>query len=181
MIFFDNDHLKDYKWNFGDGTTSNTTYEIIIKDDGDEYRAQYNKHVYTTPGGYNVKIEFANFCGSKGADSLKVFVKNNLMVNTDEYDIDSLDDPTTTCGPVRFFDYGGKSYLWNFGDGSAPVTTSKSIAPHSFTQAGSFNVSLTITNSCANSGTVSDEIPVTNDCVMDVEDENGSENTNCIS
>jgi gliding motility-associated-like protein len=58
---------------------------------------------------------------------------------------------TSGCAPltVNFFNSttNGLSFLWNFGDGSAPVT---SFAPsHTFTAAGTFTVTLTSTNSNA--------------------------------
>lgn len=176
IIFLDNNHLKDYKWNFGDGTISNTTYEIMMKEEGLDYKLYYQKHVYKTAGEYNVKVEFSNYCGAKGVDSMNVFVKNNLIVDTAAFDIGALDYPVTTCAPVRFFGYGGKSYTWNFGDGTAPINTNNFITPHTYNQAGAYNVSLTITNSCGNSGTITDNITVTQDCITGVEEGALSEN-----
>ena len=42
------------------------------------------------------------------------------------------------------------TFLWNFGDGSAP-STSQNPPPHIYTNAGNYTVTLSITNSCATS------------------------------
>jgi PKD repeat protein len=54
-------------------------------------------------------------------------------------------DATTTCGDVT-------GYTWRFGDGSVRNTTSSSIN-HTWQEAGEYNVTVTVTNSCGETET----------------------------
>ena len=44
------------------------------------------------------------------------------------------------------------SYLWTFGDGSSPVTTTQPNTSHTFTSSGSFNVTVVVTDSAGMAG-----------------------------
>ncbi len=75
-----------------------------------------------------------------------------IAFNIGPVDVNITAGPTTSgCAPltVNFFNAttNGLSYVWNFGDGSAPVTT---FAPtHTFTAGGTYTVTLTSSNSNA--------------------------------
>lgn len=170
FLITSNSHLKDYNWNFGDGTISNSSYGLLIKKYDSKYNLKYATHAYKMPGEYLVKVEFSNYCGNKGIDSLIITVKNNLMEDSDLYRPLNLDYPATTCEPIKFFKNGGKSYSWDFGDGSAKVSTTQSIVSHSFKQAGIYDVSLAITNSCGSSFTATDRVKVIDECVTGLGD-----------
>ncbi len=75
-----------------------------------------------------------------------------IAFNIGPVDVNITAGPTTSgCAPltVNFFNAttNGLSYVWNFGDGSAPVTT---FAPtHTFTAGGTYTVTLASSNSNA--------------------------------
>ena len=75
------------------------------------------------------------------------YTKNNLVVNFDSTDPE---DPSVT----------GLIYSWNFGDGQSANTTSKTL-PHAYTQAGTYNVSLTVTDESGAINSTSVSINVT--------------------
>ena len=54
---------------------------------------------------------------------------------------------------------GGSSYVWDFGDGETLTTTGSQVT-HYYDTAGVYTVTLTITNSCGNTGTYSNNVTV---------------------
>ena len=56
------------------------------------------------------------------------------------------------CDPIK------DTYTWNFGDGSAPVTSQQTEQKHTFTKAGTYQVSLNLRNKCKDTTIV---MPVT--------------------
>jgi len=46
-------------------------------------------------------------------------------------------------------------YVWNWGDGSAPTTTTTPSAPHTYSAAGTFTIKLTVTDRYGVTGTTS--------------------------
>ena len=117
-------------WNFGDGQTSNTQNPSVT---------------YTRPGIYSVSLTVQN---SIGKDSI---TKTNYIVVDSFLTARFIRTQSTGCAPssVAFIDQSipGSgaitSWHWNFGDG----TTSDSTNPiHIYTDTGSFNVTLIVTN-----------------------------------
>ncbi len=132
---YDNDgQVTSYLWNFGDGSTSN---QKII----DHSYSQKNKYTYTlnvtdnegatdqTDGEINVK-DTANISPVAVADVSK---QNGLIGESIKFDAsNSHDDDGEIVG-----------YLWNFGDGE---TGSNKIEYHSYSQKGTFNYTLKVTD-----------------------------------
>ncbi len=126
--------LADYKWNFGDGNTSDSSSP---------------GYTYTTPGLYNVSLQVtgANGCTNK-------LTRNNLAYfgPPSVLRIDGL--PYRGCAP-----YETKlsapvespepvvTYLWNFGDST---TSTEETPTHFWANEGSYTISVTITtvNGC---------------------------------
>ena len=133
---------SSYHWDFGDGATS------------DELQVT---HSYNSPGDYPVEVTITNGCGNDTLlrDTARI-VSNLYIQNAGIYITDSI------CpGDKVFFsansDNDNDLYLWNFGDGST-VTDRGGV--HQFDLAGTYNVSLSITNGCGNDTTIFTQVIV---------------------
>ena len=125
-----------YSWDFGDGTGSGLTSPT---------------HSFANPGSYDVTLT-ANNGGSSDSYTLTITVFN---IPTASF---TTSDDTSGCVPllVNFEDQsvGNGSnivgYEWSFGDGGSSTTGPNT--SYSFSLAGSFNVSLIVTdgNGCKN-------------------------------
>lgn len=144
-----------YMWNFGDGTSSGTTY---LYTDG-AFSVDLAPHVFSSNGTFQVTFTLTNHCGNSFSDVFYVTIGGNVPVDGELW----LNGSNSCQGDtVKFSATGGATYLWNFGDGSAPVTTMGTItdAFHSYVYAGEYPVSVLITNSCGNSETYFDTITI---------------------
>ena len=117
-----------YQWNFGDGSTSN---------------AADPTHQYAVPGTYFVSL----FILTNGG-CVDVYLTS---VDVDGVDAAFALSPNPACilSQVYFTStsvYSGPtaSYLWNFGDGGTAATAN---ASHSYAAAGTYPVTLAVTNS----------------------------------
>ncbi len=128
----------NYIWNFGDGTPALVSNAATVQ------------HTFTTGvrDTFYVKLVGTNDCGS---DSM-IF---NIVVNPNSIRLDFAVNGNERfgCAPhtVNFVNntLGANSFTWDFGDGTVittgPIT---GVFPHTYTTAGTFNVSLYATNSC---------------------------------
>ncbi|MGB1019232.1 MAG: PKD domain-containing protein, partial [Chitinophagales bacterium] len=129
-----------YVWDFGDGSTSSATNP---------------SHTYSNNGIYTVKLVVQNTLGC--SDSISY--TNLITVIGSDPDFTSpdtagcrvfttsfVDLSTSVAGPIT-------NWSWDFGDGS-PVNNMQNPV-HSFSEVGSFNISLTTTDSagCVNTET----------------------------
>jgi len=132
-----------YSWDFGDGGTSTATSP---------------SHTYTAAGTYTVVLTATNSCGSD------TYTRTNYITVTCTAPTASFTGtPTSGETPltVAFTDAstGATSWSWNFGDGNTSTAENPS---HIYTDAGTYTVSLTVTNSCgSDSYTATDYITVT--------------------
>ncbi len=135
-----------WQWNFGDGV-SVTIFDPVSPD---------ISHLYQNSGTYNVILKVTTYNGCTATTSMPVQVEPAPIAN---YAFSS-----TRCemSPVQFTDMtqlnGGSpitQWLWNFNDPNSGVFNSSTIPNpvHSFTGAGIYNVTLTVTsaNGCVNS------------------------------
>ena len=120
-------------WNFGDGTTSTQQNPV---------------HTYTTPGVYNIKLTVVN--NITGCDHTK---KQEITIANDAASFTYVATPgckesvvTFTADTSQFT----QNYKWYFGDDS---TGNGVQVTHAYKRAGSFTVSLVITddNNCTDS------------------------------
>jgi len=124
-----------FTWNFNDGSFANTTVPTIVHHYG--------------PGSY---VPFVTLIDAGGC--------HVNYFGTTTIDVDSIGktffvaDRTIICdnGTVNFIDssvLGPKTtvsnYVWDFGDGTAPVSGMNKTIGHNFTTTGVHNVSMTIT------------------------------------
>jgi gliding motility-associated-like protein len=128
-----------YLWDFGDGNSSTL---------------QNPTHSYTLPGTYSVKVTTTNHPGCEDVSITKVVTVipapeasftfiNNQCVNS-----------AVTFTSTSTATTGTSTYLWDFGDGTSSTLENPT---HSYTVAGTYNVTLTATNGvgCDNTSPVS--------------------------
>ncbi|MBA2501177.1 MAG: PKD domain-containing protein [Chitinophagaceae bacterium] len=119
---------QTYFWSFGDGNTSSTPNPI---------------HTYTKTGNFTVRLISTNTNGCSDTVTKAQYIK----IQEPTIVLNNL--PAQGCIPVTIkpsatitANESIATYLWNFGDGN----TSTAIKPtHSYTTAGTYDVSLTIT------------------------------------
>lgn len=130
-------NATSYLWDFGDGTTSTL---------------QNPTHSYVSQGDYTIKLVSYDTYGCPSIKTLPNYIHINpnplaeFTVNTNN-----------GCDPSQVFTFSSTtqnvtSYNWNFGDGSTSALQNPS---HTYSNSGTYNVSLTATNSygCSNTGT----------------------------
>ena len=130
-------------WNFGDGTGSQQTNPAKS---------------YTASGTYQVKlVNTYTTCTDSVTRSVKILPPPSVDFITNSV--------TKACKApltINFQDYsaGGSQWLWNFGDGS---TSTQQFPSHTYTTAGEFKVSLTVTNAsgCQNTATKDKFVQIT--------------------
>ncbi len=119
-----------WAWDFGDGATSDV---------------QNPDHSYDTQGTYTVRLIVTNDCGADTTTG------EELIAFTPPPVADFSADPTATCtgSDVDFTDLstGAYTWQWDFGDGA---TSDVQNPTHSYTVAGTYTISLTVTNECGN-------------------------------
>lgn len=115
-----------YVWDFGDGTTSTQNAPI---------------HTYAQAGAYTVCVTVTDATGCTSTDCQYLFINTNTPCTT------SFTASATAMNPLdyMFTSINANSpnilYLWDFGDGSMDSTSS--VAYHTYSQAGTYNVCLT--------------------------------------
>jgi len=122
-----------YYWDFGNGVTSATTDSLF----------QQTYTTGSTPTDYTIMLVVINECGTDTAYHTITVTPNNVnaFFNT---------SATTACNnlTVNFTQYtlGGTLWSWDFGDG----TTSSQYSPsHTYSSAGTYNVSLFANDGCS--------------------------------
>jgi PKD repeat protein len=140
--------IVSYNWDFGDGGTS---------------IQQTPQYVYTEPGTYTVSLTVTAIDGCQG------YVEHTIIINEEPLAAFSTDSPSCSGAPTQFFNASSSptgyitEWIWNFGDGSSELIVSFPDNPdvsHLYSAQGTYNASLTVTNSNGCSNTVSQEVIV---------------------
>jgi len=122
--------ITSWSWTFGDGGTST---------------AQNPSYQYTAAGTYTVSLTVTGPGGSDGETKTNYITVNPCTPPTAQF----VGSPTSGDYPlnVTFTNQstGATSYSWNFGDGGTSTAQNPS---HTYTAAGSYTVTLTVTNAC---------------------------------
>jgi PKD repeat protein len=137
-----------YRWDLGDGTTADTVNVT---------------HTYTTAGAYPVSLTVTDTAGNADTASLTVTVTapNQSPV------AQATASPQQGAAPLAVSFNGGGStdpdgdnltYRWDLGDGTIANTAT---VTHTYTTAGTYSVSLTVTDTAGNTNTVSLTVSVT--------------------
>ena len=137
--------IDSYTWSFGDGTTAS---------------GQRVTHSYATPGTYDVALTVED------TDGFRDTVRTRLTVeDRDPRAVFATSRGKVEPGQQVTFDGSGSvdpegqiaSHEWDFGDGSVGTGAS---ATHSYTTAGSYDVTLTVTDAAGNVATVTRTLTV---------------------
>ncbi|MET4780339.1 PKD domain-containing protein [Glaciihabitans sp. UYNi722] len=135
--------LATYAWNFGDGTTGS---------------GATTSHIYASSGSYNVTLVVTDNKGATGTvdHSVAVVAANALPVaafTSTANNLVAAFDGSTSADP----DGTISSYAWNFGD--SQVGTGATVS-HTYTAAGSYSVSLTVTDNMGATAVISRPVTV---------------------
>lgn len=140
-------NIKSWAWNFGDATNSTT-------DNANTSTTQNTKHTYTQPGDYTITLNVTNDngCNTSFQQSIHINAVPKAIFNASApdcvtRDITFADASTQGDGTIN-------KWVWDFGDGSNPVTkTTKAPFNYQYANTGTYHVSLMATSS---TGCVSD-------------------------
>jgi len=141
----DGDNELDIVWDFGDGSTSTDNLA---------------SHVYDTPGNYVITLTAENSCGSDTTVSHNITIGNGILPDLSAIEVE-VQSPGCIGDNLYFaiVPAGMGSYSWDFGDGNFGVSDLLlyvqaqpfQVGFHSYTMTGTYNATLTITNTCGNS------------------------------
>jgi PKD repeat protein len=137
--------ITGYAWNFGDGTTGSGVTA---------------SHSYATAGTYSVSLTVTSNAGLTGSSSTTITIDQPPSAN-----FVATPAATTVGTPIGFngsasTDVGGSitGYAWNFGDGT---TGSGVTASHSYATAGTYSVSLTVTDNAGLTNSIASSVTIT--------------------
>jgi len=142
--FYAQSGYAGYSWDFGDGGTSTN------KD---------AEHIYNSAGNYNANVVITNGCGSDTTLYVAVNIVDNLPISYLDYEVfgDSVCPNDELL--VQADEYGGLTYVWDFGDGT---TSSTPNSTHAYATQGLYYITLVATNGCGNDSTIMDSVVVNN-------------------
>ncbi|HEV8079696.1 MAG TPA: PKD domain-containing protein [Chitinophagaceae bacterium] len=124
---------SSYKWywNFGDGTTDSV---------------RNPKHLFTTPGVYNVKFSLISNVGCLSDTSVK-----QIIIATKPIAKFGISNPSCANKSITFFDSSSAAapgvlvkWVWDYGDGNIDSFTVSTNPTHTYSTAGAYNVRLTV-------------------------------------
>lgn len=142
---------SNYQWNFGDGIVSNTTNN-------------YNNHIFSnTSTSYTVSVKITNGCGHDTILYKVIQINNNAGFPNSNFEL-HVNSPACPNSNVGFEAPGGfTNYIWNFGDGSALVTSNNSHYNHTYgSSIQTYTISVKITNGCGHDTTLYTTLEIKN-------------------
>ncbi|MBC7518306.1 MAG: PKD domain-containing protein [Microbacteriaceae bacterium] len=131
-------------WSFGDGSSATGTTV---------------SHAYATAGTYSVTLTVTDDAGAKSSTSKSITVTAANLPPTAAFTLTSTGLSVSVDGSSSSDPDGTVvAYSWNFGDGSTATTA---MATHSYAAAGSYPVSLTVTDNRGATNSASQTVSVT--------------------
>lgn len=139
-----------YEWNFGDGSPLVSTSD------------NYEEHLYGSALiTYTISVKITNGCNNDTTLYTTLQIMNNIGFPASNFNFYT-NNPNCVSNPVQMGAPGGyNNYVWAFGDGDSTIT-SRDWTEHTYSLTGTYNVSVTITNSCGNDTTIGGSIVVDN-------------------
>jgi PKD repeat protein len=135
VIFVDSSKFATtYKWDFGDGNSSNV---------------ENPSNIYASAKTYNVKLVIANSAGKDSITKQVTVILNPPIVNFGFKIVTAGSLPST----VNFTDSSknANSYKWDFGDGATSIIQN---SQHAYKSGGTYKVTLTATNAAGSNSIV---------------------------
>lgn len=135
-------HVKNYSWNFGDGTVDTTNFPT---------------HTYNQNGVYDLTLTATSNYGC----TQTITLDSAIRVSSPVADFSIVN--TTGCAPLystfNNLSVNGINYQWDFGDGA---TSSDANPDHIYTTPGNYTVSLTTTGqgNCSQTKTIQQAVTV---------------------
>lgn len=117
--------IDSYKWEYGDGAISFT---------------QHGSHKYSNVGNYDVTLTVKATNGCESSITKRVKISKEP---TADFEVSDQCLGASTSFANLSSSIGGLTYLWDFGDGGI---SAQSNPTHTYATAGSYNVSLTVTD-----------------------------------
>lgn len=134
--------ITNYYWEFGDGATST---------------AKNPSHSYQAPGTYTVKLTVTSNLGDSKTETKTNYITVNILPSSPTADFTASPTSGFASLTVVFTDLSKPGdgatitgRLWNFGDNT---TSTEQNPTHTYQAAGTYTVTLTVTNSFGNSKT----------------------------
>jgi len=157
--------IATYTWDFGDSTPKNYSGPIVT-------------HSYGSPGLYNVTLTVTDYLGLNGSYVVPVNVgSGNPVANFTPpsppcyaghqltFDASASYDPKNMTAPNQ----GIANYTWDFGDTNI-TTTPNSMIKHIYSNAGNYNVNLTVIDQTGLSNSTVKTVTVTPEIFLGVVD-----------
>jgi len=137
------DGITEWEWDFGDGTTSTD---------------QHTSHTFQQNGNYLVLLTVTDRNGDSDSTSVSITVNDTGPSAAFSLTSSGTDEPVNiTLTNLSESHDGITSYLWDFGDNH---TSTEENPLHTYTQNGTYTVSLTVQEDDDNSDTVTETITI---------------------
>jgi PKD repeat protein/ABC-type oligopeptide transport system substrate-binding subunit len=158
----------------GSGSSDNSgsiaSYEWTFEEDGETVTlyGEMPTHEFLIPGTYVVTLEVSDSDGNTDTDTVTItVVDDDDPVAVADADLTSVDegDAVTFDGSGSSDNVGIVEYVWTFTVDSTPVELTGVSAEYTFDVAGTYEVTLTVTDAEGNSGTDSVTIEVASTAV----------------
>ena len=154
-VAFPGGTASTYLWYFGDGDSSSNTDIIEVNN---EVVFDILDHAYASNGTYTIHFHATNTCGFTFHDSMEIVIgpgatpEASILFNEDSYNC--------LGAELIFKGIGGSVLNWNFGDGTGNLIDYGTLEPipHTYTNPGTYEVSLEVTNNCGISDQTSVEV-----------------------
>lgn len=141
----DNGQIASYDWAFGDGTTgSGASVE----------------HAYESAGTYTVELTVTDESGNEATETAQIEVSDggaDPVARIDAPSSAETGETVTLSGENSSDDGTIQSYDWDLGDGSSATDSTPS---HSYESAGTYTITLTVTDDGGNQDTATTDITV---------------------
>lgn len=115
-------------------------------------------HIYSNAGGYIINIVAEDNKGEKSILSYPFEVIFDNQAPVANFDLNKTEGnpyfQAIVDASASSDDIGIRSYIWNFGDGSAPIQTKEETSEYTYKNPGTYNIHLTVFDSHGSSSSV---------------------------